>query len=483
MSEKILYPHASKEVLERARFERTSFYEHCSCHGPIKLVSGNRSKPYLNALSPGCKTCVEGKWLCVYISTRCVQGCFYCPKSQNGNDSDLPRTPEKFSFGSVDDYVAYLGGFDFEGVGFSGGEPFLAYEKLVKYIENTRRAFGLRHYLWAYTSGKHVTPENLAALRRAGLNELRFHIAANGYDLTSVALAIKEIGRVSIEIPVIPEDKQIVMEKLAQFEELGVSHLNLHQLCMTEANYEALSKRNYTIAHTDYFPNFFPVLESELAAFDIMRYASDKTFKMGINYCSRLYKSIFQLNGARRRAASVSRSKLESVTATGYLRRMSIQCTPGEFDKHRAILRQEPVSEYSVKQDGEKYDIAFSIDCLGKLITNDLFPEISVTYWEAVVMKKEDDPLEEKQTLTYGRRSFRLGKWKVIQRELMNDTAIIMFHKLFIENRSAEETAVEISSMLDIPCAYREQILTDITDFYRQFERLEFAQTNLPDYG
>ena len=65
----------------------------------------------------------------------------------------------------------------------------------------------------------------------------------------------------------------------------------------------------------------------------------------------------------------------------------------------------------------------------------------------------------------------------------MNDTAIIMFHKLFIENRSAEETAREISSMLDIPAACREQVLTDITDFYGQFERLEFAQTNLPDYG
>jgi pyruvate formate-lyase activating enzyme-like uncharacterized protein len=483
VSDKILHPHASKEILERARFQRNSFYEHCSGHSPIKFVSGNRSKPYLNTLSPGCKTCVEGKWLCVYISTRCVQGCFYCPQPRKANDSDLPMTSEKLSFGSVDDYLAYLVNFDFEGIGFSGGEPFLAYEKLVEYIANTRRVFGLRHYLWAYTSGRHVTPENLAILGRAGLDELRFDIAANGYDLTAVALAMKEIGRVSIEIPVIPEDKQIVMEKLACFEELGVSHLNLHQLCMTEANSEALSRRGYTIAHTDYFPNHFPVLESELAAFEIMKYASAKVFKMGINYCSRLYKFIFQLNGARRRAASVSRSKLESVTATGYLRRMSIQCTPGEFDKYRAILMQEPVSEYSVKEDGEKYDIAFSIDCLGKLITNDLFPEISVTYWEAVLMTKEDDRLEEKQTLTYGSRSFRLGKRKVIQRELMNDTAIIMFHKLFIENRSAEETAVEISSMLDIPCAYREQILTDITDFYRQFERLEFAQTNLPDYG
>jgi hypothetical protein len=294
---------------------------------------------------------------------------------------------------------------------------------------------------------------------------------------------MKEIGRVSIEIPVIPEDKQMVMEKLAHFEELGVSHLNLHQLCMTEFNYEALSKRNYTIAHTDYFPSYFPVLESELAAFDILRYASDKIFKMGINYCSRLYKFIFQVNGARRRAASVSRSKLESVTATGFLRRMSIQCTPGEFDKYRAILMQEPVSEYSVKKDGEKYDIAFSVDCFGKLITHDMFPEISVAYWEAVVMTEEDDRLEEEQTLTYGSRSFRLGKRKVIQRELMNDTAIIMFHKLFIENRSVDQTAVEISSMMDIPSACRQQILTDITDFHRQFERLEFAQTNIPDYS
>ena len=79
-----------------------------------------------------------------------------------------------------------------------------------------------------------------------------------------------------------------------------------------------------------------------------------------------------------------------------------MQCTTGEFVKYRAMLMQEPVSGYSVKGDGDKYHIALSVDCLGKLITHDMFPEISVTYWEAVLMTREDDRLEEKQTLTYG---------------------------------------------------------------------------------
>jgi len=54
----------------------------------------------------------------------------------------------------VDDYINYLKRYPFEGIGFSGGEPLLVFDKLMEYIKEIRKVFGSAHYVWIYTNGE-----------------------------------------------------------------------------------------------------------------------------------------------------------------------------------------------------------------------------------------------------------------------------------------------------------------------------------------
>jgi uncharacterized protein len=71
-------------------------------------------------------------------------------------------------------------------------------------------------------------------LGNRGVDEIRFNTAATGYDDQTVSLRIRQaaqyIGRITVEIPAIPEDIQKVKQSLKPWAEAGVGHLNLHEL-------------------------------------------------------------------------------------------------------------------------------------------------------------------------------------------------------------------------------------------------------------
>ena len=71
----------------------------------------------------------------------------------------------------------------------------------------------------------------------------------------------------------------------------GVTNLNLHQLRLTKYNAPKLLKHNYTYIHAEQ-----PiVLESELAALEILDFARSENLKIGINYCSFFFKRLSTL--------------------------------------------------------------------------------------------------------------------------------------------------------------------------------------------
>ena len=59
---------------------------------------------------------------------------------------------------------------------------------------------------------------------------MRFNISARKYDLKAVKMAAGIIDTVTVEIPAIPEDYEILKKCLPRMKAIGVAHLNLHQL-------------------------------------------------------------------------------------------------------------------------------------------------------------------------------------------------------------------------------------------------------------
>jgi pyruvate formate-lyase activating enzyme-like uncharacterized protein len=269
-----------------------------------------------HSLSPGCRSCGDGGWSCLFINGRCNGRCFYCPTAQ---DDDGPPVTNGLAFNSPEDYAAYVAALGFSGVSISGGEPLLTPDLTLDYLRAVRKRCGDGLHIWLYTNGTLLTPDLCSRLQDAGLNEIRFDLGAVRYNLKKLRLAVGCIPTVTVEIPAVPEDEGLLRLKMVEMAEVGVNHLNLHQMRLTPYNFGPLTERGYTFLHGEKVT----VLESELTALRTVRFGLEQGILLPVNYCSFPYKRRFQHAAARRRAALPVCAPGETVTEPGYLRTTS----------------------------------------------------------------------------------------------------------------------------------------------------------------
>ncbi len=304
---------ATPDVLAAADEERSELLRRLDS----RAVAGYAgTKLDCNGLSPGCRCCGDGGWSCLFINGRCNGRCFYCPTPQ---DDDGPPVTNGLFFTSPEEYAAYVAALGFSGVSISGGEPLLTPDLTLGYLTAVRKRCGDDLHLWLYTNGTMLTPDLCRRLRDAGLNEIRLDLGAVRYNLKKLRLAVGCIPTVSVEIPAVPEDEQLLRAKMVEMAEEGVNHLNLHQMRLTPHNFGPLTERGYTFLHGDKVT----VLESELSALRLVLFGLEERIPLPVNYCSFIYKRCFQHAAARRRAALNIRRAGEVVTESGYLRTCS----------------------------------------------------------------------------------------------------------------------------------------------------------------
>jgi len=420
-------------------------------HNRVKYAYDHFAKPYLNGLSPGCWSCSRGTWACVFVGLSCTKQCFFCLRRQKEPEDFLPYVDGQVRFDSAEKLVEYLKTFSFDGVAFSGGEPFLAFDRLLAFVRGIRSELGNEHYLWVYTNGDPVTEDKLKRLVESGLNELRMDLAARRYDLKPLELALDRVPVVAVEIPAIPEDVEIVKDLLPRLEAMGVKYLNLHQLMTNDFTREAFEARGYTVTRDEIYQDFFPVRESESAALEVLNHAAERNMRLGINYCSRFYKHSFQLSGFRRRYAPFCLSPGEIETSTGYLRSMV------------------PVPENGSEAEKASMDL---LDAEG--------PPVKVLY-STPFLFSEDDPSQ-------GVREKRLEDWKacvskgkVAELLLENPTARLLFHLLFVEKKDIDSVREEISQRFETGPGDEDLMHADLLKFHRLFETYEHLDGRMPE--
>jgi pyruvate formate-lyase activating enzyme-like uncharacterized protein len=393
--------------------------------------SFNQSKIHIGELSPGCSICGNGHWSCMYINGLCTAHCFYCP--QDRTITQEPRPTADIEFDDPNDYVAYLEKFNVKGVGFSGGEPLLVFGKLLSFIEKIRERFGRSFYLWIYTNGHLVTKDKLIQLKKSGLDEVRFNISANDYDLRAVKLAVDMMATVTVEIPSIPEDHERLKKCLAEMHKIGVKHLNLHQLRTTEYNYKDYVKRGYTFLHT----HDACVLESEIAALKLIRYALDKKIGLPINYCSSVYKGRFQDKARKQRYGSLVKEDFEDFTESKFIRRLSVR---DSFIKLNKIIKTfiehgERPELWSLDQ--EKTEVSFHKSLLKYIDFGK--HKLIITYLTLQLRADAGDDSGYEITLSSGKAVF-IKKELMIQWELSSPIIIEFIRKMLTENMAWDES-------------------------------------------
>ncbi|HOS96637.1 MAG TPA: radical SAM protein [Deltaproteobacteria bacterium] len=306
----------------------------------------NDTKPVYRSLSPGCRLCGQGAWSCLFISNLCNARCFFCPARQDNQDEPGTST---LTFPRCGDYADYLERFGFKGASISGGEPLLDVEKALSFVSTIKERLGGNIYLWLYTNGTRLTRETAMRLADAGLDEMRFNIAATGYDLTPLRMAVGVIPHVTVEIPAIPEDIEMMRDKLFELDDAGVEFLNLHQIRCTGHNVGNLACRGYTFLHGPQIG----ILESELTALRLMDHARRHAIGLGINYCSLIYRHRFQARSSRMRWAPYMAKSFEEVTGAGLIRTVQIAADPAEILRVEACLKSRGVdpSLWSIASD------------------------------------------------------------------------------------------------------------------------------------
>ena len=304
---------AGSDRLAAAKAERRELLQWLEQHAAFGY-SG--TKVDCNSLSPGCRHCGAGGWSCLFVNGRCNGQCFYCPTAQ---DDSGPPVTNGLVFTDPDEYADYIATLGFSGVSISGGEPLLTPELSLSFLRAVRKRCGDKVHLWLYTNGTMLTADLCSKLKDAGLDEIRFDLGAVRYNLKKLRLAIDCIPTVTVEIPAVPEDEELLKLKMVEMAEAGVKHLNLHQMRLTPHNFGPLTARGYIFLHGEKVT----LLESELCALRMVRFGLEQGIPLPVNYCSFTYKRRFQLAASRRRAALSVCGSGETVTEAGFLRTLS----------------------------------------------------------------------------------------------------------------------------------------------------------------
>ena len=340
------------DEIGEAVFTRTSLLDRIMGN-PQAHWAYSRTKLYTHHISPGCTLCGQGRWSCLFINGICNARCFYCPTAQDDPGQPMTNT---IVFDDPDDYADYVSRYHIEGVGFSGGEPLLTFDRLLAYLEALKTRVDRPVYTWLYTNGILANREKLKALCDGGLDEIRFDLSANGYRLETLEQALPVIPRVTVEIPAIPEDISTVKQLMIDLERLGVDHLNLHQIRCTPYNVNHLIDRGYTFVRGP----AVTVLESELTALALIQYALERAIALPINYCSFAFRHQFQGMGARKRCAKEIKAGHEDITPTGYIRHMQIVGTEKDITDVCKILTSHAVDRSLYNISAKKERLSFS---------------------------------------------------------------------------------------------------------------------------
>ncbi len=244
-------------------------------------------------LSRGCRLCVQGRKLVLFITGLCGQRCFYCPISDQKFGCDVVYANE-WKVANPDNPVELLEEArltEAHGAGITGGDPLAVTDRCCTYIRLLKQHFGKQFHVHLYTPLQLVNMERLQKLSDAGLDEIRFHPDLNDHKLWhNLDLAKMFKWNVGVEIPAIPEYESKT-KTLIDFIAGKVDFLNLNELELSDTQ-----SSHYRLAELGYTPKddlSYGTAGSQKMALDMLSYAESKG--LDAHFCTAKLKDAVQV--------------------------------------------------------------------------------------------------------------------------------------------------------------------------------------------
>jgi pyruvate formate-lyase activating enzyme-like uncharacterized protein len=268
-------------------------------------------------LAKGCKLCVQGKKLVLFVTGLCPRNCFYCPLSEKKKNKDKVWANE-WLIKNDKDIIKEAQLCESKGAGITGGDPLMRLQRTIKYIKMLKKKFGKQFHIHLYAPLENLNENKLEKLYKAGLDEIRFHPdLLNKKNWYKLLYARKFNWLKGIEIPIIPNKKfrQGTID-LIHYAKNNVDFFNLNELEFSDLNADKMAKLNFTTKNR----LSYAAKGSQEFAFELMK----KYPELKIHYCTATLKDKIQLGNRLKRRAKNAKTRFDTVTSEGMLVRGAI---------------------------------------------------------------------------------------------------------------------------------------------------------------
>ena len=209
----------------------------------------------INELPEGCKYCVRGEKLVLFISGKCSRACWYCSLSNKRKNSEKIWANER-EIHNVKELIEEAEESNATSCGITGGDPLCFPDRTIEFASALKQKFGEKFHIHIYLPTKLVSLQNLTQLEEF-IDEARFHPeflidkSKEQEDVEKIKMAERVFGKqnIGIEMPMIPDKKSEIKQFIEKVKEY-VSFINLNEFEASETNQENI--KNYEINEDGY---------------------------------------------------------------------------------------------------------------------------------------------------------------------------------------------------------------------------------------
>lgn len=281
------------------------------------MIAENKFYSYnINGFPEGCRMCVKGEKLVLFVTGICPRKCYFCPLSDEKYGKDVIYANEK-NTDAVQDITTEAKNMHAKGAGITGGDPLAKLSRTVESIKALKQEFGKKFHIHLYTSLNLVSEQTLKQLYEAGLDEIRFHPDLDDERFwKNIQQAKKFSWDIGVEIPMIPTKTEQI-KKLLDFANDKISFINFNELEIADNELSKLLDMGFENKETW----SYGVKGSVEAGLEIMEYIQQKKYKLKVHLCTAKLKDKIQLANRIKNEGNVMKRAFDEIDEEGLLTR------------------------------------------------------------------------------------------------------------------------------------------------------------------
>jgi len=242
----------------------------------------------------GCKYCVKGEKLVLFVSGKCPRQCKYCSLSNKRKNVDKTWANER-ECTTIKEILEEAKESKAQGAGITGGDPLLCFDRTIKFVTALKKEFGKKFHIHIYLPTELVTEEKLRKLKQAGIDEIRFHprflekeeIVEKELEKIYLASKFWKIKDIGIEIPMFPDKINQTFYFIKSVAEL-IGFANLNELEISDTNFDFINSK-YKLNEDTY-----TIKSSKEAGLKIFELCKKEKLGLKVHLCTARTKNFFQ---------------------------------------------------------------------------------------------------------------------------------------------------------------------------------------------